>query len=88
MINFPVAGGTSGHLLGGTLAAMILGSPWAATLAMATVFIIQAVFIRRWWNYCAGCKYYEHGAGWDLGRLGLNSNLTSTVWGFVKNAYP
>jgi cobalt/nickel transport system permease protein len=43
MINFPVAGGTSGHLLGGTLAAIILGSPWAATISIATVLIIQAV---------------------------------------------
>ncbi|MDP5337934.1 MAG: energy-coupling factor ABC transporter permease [Nodularia sp. (in: cyanobacteria)] len=43
MINFPVAGGTSGHLLGGTLAAIVLGSPWAGTLCIATVFIIQAV---------------------------------------------
>ncbi|WP_448267513.1 energy-coupling factor ABC transporter permease [Nostoc sp. DSM 114159] len=43
MINFPVAGGTSGHLLGGTLAAIVLGSPWAGTLCLATVLIIQAV---------------------------------------------
>jgi cobalt/nickel transport system permease protein len=43
MINFPVAGGTSGHLLGGTLAAIILGSPWSAMLCIATVLIIQAV---------------------------------------------
>ena len=43
MINFPVAGGTSGHLLGGTLAAIVLGSPWAGTLCFATVLIIQAV---------------------------------------------
>ena len=43
MINFPVAGGTSGHLLGGTLAAIVLGSPWAAMLSITTVFIIQAV---------------------------------------------
>ncbi|MBW4614204.1 MAG: energy-coupling factor ABC transporter permease [Desmonostoc vinosum HA7617-LM4] len=43
MINFPVAGGTSGHLLGGTLGAIVLGSPWAGTLCIATVLIIQAV---------------------------------------------
>ncbi|MFW9262818.1 energy-coupling factor ABC transporter permease [Nostoc sp. CALU 546] len=43
MVNFPVAGGTSGHLLGGTLAAIVLGSPWAGTLCIATVLIIQAV---------------------------------------------
>ncbi|OUC08897.1 cobalamin biosynthesis protein CbiM, partial [Litorilinea aerophila] len=33
-VNFPVAGGTSGHLLGGALAAIVLG-PWAAVLVMA-----------------------------------------------------
>lgn len=43
MVNFPVAGGTSGHLLGGTLAAIVLGSPWAGMLCIATVLIIQAV---------------------------------------------
>src|SRR5690606_23266162 len=33
MMNFPVAGGTSGHLLGGALAAILLG-PWAAIIVM------------------------------------------------------
>jgi cobalt/nickel transport system permease protein len=42
MINFPVAGGTSGHLLGGTLAAILLG-PWAAILVMASVVSVQAL---------------------------------------------
>ncbi len=41
-INFPVAGGTSGHLLGGALAAMILG-PWAAVLIMTSVIAVQAL---------------------------------------------
>jgi cobalt/nickel transport system permease protein len=41
-INFPVAGGTSGHLLGGTLAAIILG-PWAAVLVMTSVIAVQAL---------------------------------------------
>lgn len=40
MINFPVAGGTSGHLLGGALAAILLG-PWAAVLAMTAVIMVQ-----------------------------------------------
>lgn len=43
MINFPVAGGTSGHLLGGALAAILLG-PWNAFLVMATVLVIQCFF--------------------------------------------
>ncbi len=41
MINFPVAGGTSGHLLGGVLAAVLVG-PWAGALAVTVVLIIQA----------------------------------------------
>jgi cobalt/nickel transport system permease protein len=41
-INFPVAGGTSGHLLGGTLAAIIMG-PWAAVLIMTAVIAIQGL---------------------------------------------
>lgn len=41
-INFPVAGGTSGHLLGGTLAAIVMG-PWAAVLIMASVIGVQAL---------------------------------------------
>ena len=45
MINFPVAGGTSGHLLGGTLAAIFLG-PWAAIIAMASVVSVQALIFQ------------------------------------------
>ena len=40
MLNFPVAGGTSGHLLGATLAAVLLG-PWIACLVMAVVLTVQ-----------------------------------------------
>jgi cobalt/nickel transport system permease protein len=40
MLNFPVAGGTSGHLLGATLAAVLLG-PWLACLVMSVVLIVQ-----------------------------------------------
>lgn len=41
MLNFPVAAGTSGHLLGGALAAVLVG-PWAATLALTVVLMMQA----------------------------------------------
>ncbi len=41
MLNFPVAGGTSGHLLGAALAAVLLG-PWLACLVMAVVITTQA----------------------------------------------
>ena len=45
MINFPVAGGTSGHLLGGTLAAILLG-PWPAALVMTAVVSVQALLFQ------------------------------------------
>jgi len=42
MVNFPIAGGTSGHLLGGALLAILFG-PWAACLSLTAVLIIQAL---------------------------------------------
>ena len=42
MLNFPVAAGTSGHLLGGALAAILVG-PWAATLALTVVLLMQGL---------------------------------------------
>ena len=41
MLNFPIAGGTSGHFLGAALAAILLG-PWVACVAMAVVITMQA----------------------------------------------
>jgi cobalt/nickel transport system permease protein len=42
MINFPVLPGVSGHLLGGALAAILLG-PWMGALVLATVLLVQAI---------------------------------------------
>ena len=41
MLNFPVGAGTSGHLLGGALAAALVG-PWTGVLCLATVLLVQA----------------------------------------------
>ena len=41
MLNFPVAGGTSGHFLGAALATILLG-PWLATLVLAVVLATQS----------------------------------------------
>jgi cobalt/nickel transport system permease protein len=43
MLNFPVAAGTSGHLLGGALAAILVG-PWAGALCVSVVLLVQALF--------------------------------------------
>ncbi|MFG1625830.1 energy-coupling factor ABC transporter permease [Kribbella sp. NPDC049227] len=42
MVNFPVGAGTSGHLLGGALAAALVG-PWSAVLVMSTVLLVQGL---------------------------------------------
>lgn len=45
MLNFSVAAGTSGHLLGAALAAILLG-PWAAVLVMTSVVAVQALIFQ------------------------------------------
>jgi cobalt/nickel transport system permease protein len=42
MLNFPVAAGTSGHLLGGALAAILVG-PWAGALCVSVVLLVQGL---------------------------------------------
>ncbi len=42
MVNFPVGAGTSGHLLGGALAAVLVG-PWTATLVLTSVLVVQGL---------------------------------------------
>lgn len=43
MFNFPVAAGTSGHLIGAVLATVLVG-PWAGAVCMAVVLLVQALF--------------------------------------------
>lgn len=40
MLNFPIAGGTTGHLIGAALATVLVG-PWAAMLIITVILIIQ-----------------------------------------------
>ena len=69
MVNFPVAAGTSGHLQGALLAAVLLG-PRAATLVMTTVLLIQAFF-------------FLDGGYTALGANILNMGLAATWGGFA-----
>jgi cobalt/nickel transport system permease protein len=43
MFNVPLPGGTTGHAVGGTLLAIVLG-PWAAVLGVSVVLGVQALF--------------------------------------------
>jgi len=60
MMNFPVAGGTSGHLLGGALAAILLG-PWAAIIIMTTVVGVQALVFQDGGLAALGANVFNMG---------------------------
>jgi cobalt/nickel transport system permease protein len=68
MINFPVAGGTSGHLLGGALAAITLG-PWAGMLVMTAVIAVQGLL-------------FQDGGLLVMGANILNMGLITAVIGY------
>jgi cobalt/nickel transport system permease protein len=69
MLNFPVAGGTSGHLIGGVLASVLLG-PSAAVLVIACVLIVQ-------------CLMFADGGLLALGANVFNMALVSTGGGYL-----
>lgn len=60
MINFPIVGGTSGHLMGGVLAAIALG-PWAAILVMASVIAVQALLFQDGGLLVMGANMFNMG---------------------------
>lgn len=60
MLNFPVAGGTSGHFLGGALAAMVLG-PWAGILVMTAVIAVQGLLFQDGGLLVMGANIFNMG---------------------------
>ena len=60
MMNFPVAGGTSGHLLGGALAAALLG-PWAAIIVMTAVVGLQGLLFQDGGLLVMGANIFNMG---------------------------
>ena len=65
MLNFPVLGGTSGHLLGGVLAAVTLG-PYAGCIVLSIVLIVQ-------------CLIFQDGGLTALGANILNMAVVGTI---------
>jgi cobalt/nickel transport system permease protein len=83
MLNFPVAGGTSGHFLGGALAAIVLG-PWAAILVMTAVIGLQALLFQDGGLLVMGANIFNMGVltamvGFGLYRSVLNANKTTRL---------
>ena len=76
MLNFPIAGGTSGHFLGGALAAIVLG-PWAGILVMTAVVGIQALLFQDGGLLVMGANIFNMGIltaviGYGLYRLAIH----------------
>jgi cobalt/nickel transport system permease protein len=69
MLNFQVLPGVSGHLLGGTLAVILVG-PWVGALAVATVLIVQ-------------CLLFADGGLTALGLNITNMALLGTAAGYL-----
>jgi len=60
MLNFTVAGGTSGHLMGAALATILLG-PWAAILVLTSVVAVQAVIFQDGGLLALGANIFNMG---------------------------
>jgi len=58
MINFPIAYGTSGHLVGGTFLSVVLG-PFAAILGMTIVLLMQAFFFADGGVFAFGANVFN-----------------------------
>ncbi|WP_124971753.1 cobalt transporter CbiM [Aphanothece sacrum] len=78
MINFPIPGGTSGHLLGGTLAGILLG-PWAGTLVITVVFIVQAVLFQDGGLTVLGANVFNMGVIGTFGGYYLYKTIRVTL---------
>ena len=66
MLNFPVAGGTSGHLIGAALAAILLG-PWAVVIIMSLVLIAQCLIFQDGGLLALGANIFNMGIVAGLG---------------------
>ncbi len=60
MLNFPVAGGTSGHLIGAALVAILLG-PWATVIIMSSVLLAQSLIFQDGGLLALGANIFNMG---------------------------
>jgi cobalt/nickel transport system permease protein len=75
MVNVPVAPGTSGHLVGATLAAVIIG-PWRAVLVMAVVLAVQALLFQDGGLSAFGANLLDMGVAGSL----VGYAVASAAW--------
>jgi cobalt/nickel transport system permease protein len=87
MFNFQVIGGTSGHLLGGVLAAVLLG-PWAATLVMTSVVAVQALIFQDGGLVVLGANIFNMGVIGTLGGYWVYRALCRLMGGEERARIP
>lgn len=87
MFNFPVVGGTSGHLLGGVLAAVMLG-PWAGTLVMTAVVAVQALLFQDGGLLIMGANIFNMGIVGTLGGYALYRGIARLLGGEERGRLP
>lgn len=87
MVNFPVAPGTSGHLLGGVLAAVLLG-PWAGTLVMTAVVTVQALLFQDGGLVVLGANIFIMGIVGTLGAYAAYRLLARLLGGEARGRIP
>jgi cobalt/nickel transport system permease protein len=87
MVNFQVIGGTSGHLLGGVLAAVLLG-PWAATLVMACVVAVQALLFQDGGLLVLGANIFNMGVVGTLGGYAVYQVICRLMGGEARARIP
>ena len=87
MINFPVAGGTSGHLLGGVLAAVLLG-PWVGTIVMTAVIAVQALVFSDGGLVVMGANIFNMGIVGTLGGYAIYRALARLFGGEDRGRIP
>jgi cobalt/nickel transport system permease protein len=90
MLNFTVAGGTSGHLLGGALAAILLG-PWAGTLVLTSVLVVQALLFQDGGLLALGANVFNMAIvgvllGWGV-YAGLKRVLGERSWSTMVSGF-
>jgi len=88
MLNFPVVAGTSGHLLGGALAAIVLG-PWMGLLVVSVVVMVQALVFADGGLTAMGTNVLLIAiipalVGWGLFRLMRSFTPANRTWVLVS----
>lgn len=80
MFNFPVAGGTSGHFMGGVLAAILLG-PSAGMLIMTAVLLVQSLVFQDGGLTALGANIFNMGLIGSIGGYALFMGLLRVLNG-------